>query len=142
MIKEQKGITLVALVITIIVLLILAAVSIAALSGKNGILTNASDSRTETFKAQAKEAVSMAVSEILTNKYAGAASNNELTKANVESTIKKNYSGLTATVTTAPEASPEKEGQIKIEDDKYSVVVTTSGSWAVKSVGDVTSISK
>ena len=42
--KDQKGITLVALVITIIVLLILAAVSIAALSGQNGILTKCSDS--------------------------------------------------------------------------------------------------
>ena len=41
MFREQKGITLVALVITIIVLLILAGVTIAALSGPNGILSNA-----------------------------------------------------------------------------------------------------
>ena len=40
--RNQRGITLVALVITIIVLLILAAVTIAALGGQNGILTNAS----------------------------------------------------------------------------------------------------
>ena len=38
--KENKGITLIALVITIIVLLILAGVSIATLTGNNGILTN------------------------------------------------------------------------------------------------------
>ena len=38
--NNQRGITLVALVITIIVLLILAGVTIAALSGDNGILTN------------------------------------------------------------------------------------------------------
>ena len=37
--KERKGITLIALVITIIVLLILAGVSIAMLTGQNGILT-------------------------------------------------------------------------------------------------------
>ena len=37
-IKSNKGITLIALVITIIVLLILAGVTIAALSGDNGIL--------------------------------------------------------------------------------------------------------
>lgn len=36
--KEKKGITLIALVITIIVLLILAGVSIAMLTGDNGIL--------------------------------------------------------------------------------------------------------
>ena len=39
--KGQKGITLIALVITVIVLLILAGVTIAALSGDNGILTKA-----------------------------------------------------------------------------------------------------
>lgn len=41
MFKEQKGVTLIALVITIIVLLILAGVSIAMLTGDNGILTKA-----------------------------------------------------------------------------------------------------
>ena len=39
--KKNQGITLIALVITIIVLLILAAVSIATLTGENGILTQA-----------------------------------------------------------------------------------------------------
>ena len=40
--KNNKGITLIALVITIIVLLILAGVSIAMLTGENGILNQAS----------------------------------------------------------------------------------------------------
>ena len=44
MFKNQKGITLVALVITIIVLLILAGVSIAMLTGDNGVLKKASES--------------------------------------------------------------------------------------------------
>ena len=39
--RRQTGITLIALVITIIVLLILAGVSIATLTGNNGILTQA-----------------------------------------------------------------------------------------------------
>ncbi len=46
--KREKGITLIALIITIIVLLILAAVSIATLSGENGLLTKAGDAKTET----------------------------------------------------------------------------------------------
>ena len=37
-IKQEKGITLIALVVTIIVLLILAGISINALAGQNGIL--------------------------------------------------------------------------------------------------------
>ena len=43
--KSPKGITLIALVITIIVLLILAGVSIAMLTGDNGILTQAQNAK-------------------------------------------------------------------------------------------------
>ena len=50
--KGNRGITLIALVITIIILLILAAVTIGALSGDNGILKNAADAKQETEKAQ------------------------------------------------------------------------------------------
>ena len=50
--RESKGITLIALVITIIVLLILAGVTIAALSGPNGILSNATKAREDNAKAE------------------------------------------------------------------------------------------
>ena len=53
--KKEKGITLIALVITIIVLLILAGVAIAMLSGENGILKKAAEAKTNTDKATAKE---------------------------------------------------------------------------------------
>ena len=53
--KASRGITLIALVITIIVLLILAGVTIAALSGPNGILTNATKAREDNAKAQVIE---------------------------------------------------------------------------------------
>ena len=56
----NKGITLIALVITIIVLLILAAVSIATLTGENGILTRANDAKTSTEIAEEKEKVELA----------------------------------------------------------------------------------
>ena len=48
--NSNRGITLIALVITIIVLLILAGISIAMLTGENGILTKADRSREETEK--------------------------------------------------------------------------------------------
>lgn len=60
-IKTNKGITLIALVITIIVLLILAAVSIATLTGQNGILTQAEKAKTETAREAAKEKVTIEV---------------------------------------------------------------------------------
>lgn len=53
--KREKGITLIALVITIVVLLILAGVSIAMLTGDNGILTQAKKAQTETQIAEIKE---------------------------------------------------------------------------------------
>ena len=45
--KSNNGITLIALVITIIVLLILAGISIAMLTGENGILTQALNAKME-----------------------------------------------------------------------------------------------
>lgn len=57
--KNQKGITLIALVITIIVLLILAGVSIAMLTGNNGILTQANNSNYESRKAEMVEKANM-----------------------------------------------------------------------------------
>ena len=59
--EAQKGITLIALVITIIVLLILAGVSIAMLTGQNGILTQAQNSKTVTENKSAEEKVKLAV---------------------------------------------------------------------------------
>ena len=53
--KETKGITLIALVITIIVLLILAGVSIAMLTGDNGILTQAKQAKEATEESEKKE---------------------------------------------------------------------------------------
>ena len=48
--KDNRGITLIALVVTIIVLLILAGASINMLTGQNGILTNAAkDEAVEEF---------------------------------------------------------------------------------------------
>ncbi len=50
--QNGKGITLIALVITIIVLLLLAGISISTLTGQNGILNKASIAKEETKKAQ------------------------------------------------------------------------------------------
>ena len=62
-IKNKKGITLIALVITIIVLLILAGVSIAMLTGQNGILTQASKAKIEQSHAAVKEAIRLEYNE-------------------------------------------------------------------------------
>ena len=58
--KKEKGITLIALVITIVVLLILAGVSISMVLGQNGVIKQASNSVIENRKASAQEALEMA----------------------------------------------------------------------------------
>ena len=58
--KENKGITLIALVITIIVLLILAGVAIAMLSGQNGILNRASEAKYDNIMGSVDEQAKLA----------------------------------------------------------------------------------
>lgn len=56
MFKKENGITLVALVVTIVVLLILAGVSISLVLGNNGIITKARDAKkTTNEKAQQEQ---------------------------------------------------------------------------------------
>ena len=67
--KENRGITLIALVITIIILLILASVTIAAISGNNGILTNAAKAKVETRAATIEERINLWKTEKVADEY-------------------------------------------------------------------------
>ena len=66
--KNEKGITLIALVITIIVLLILAGVTIATLTGENGILTKTTEANLQTQIGEEKEAINLAMQALLIDK--------------------------------------------------------------------------
>lgn len=79
--KNQKGITLVALVITIIVLLILAGVSISLVVGNNGVLTQASNSVVTNKAASARQALQMAQAAVESYHYAQWAGNTSITRA-------------------------------------------------------------
>ena len=59
MLKKNNGITLIALVITIIVLLILAGISISAITGDDGIATRAKDAKEETRAGEVQEIVDL-----------------------------------------------------------------------------------
>ena len=61
--KKEKGITLIALVITIIVLLILAGISITSLTGKNGLLTQAENAKENTRGEEIQEYINLTISE-------------------------------------------------------------------------------
>ena len=63
-IKKEKGVTLVALVVTIIVLLILAFIAISILMGDDGIIKKAEESKEETIKAQEREYIKLAYQDL------------------------------------------------------------------------------
>ncbi len=105
--KENiRGITLIALVITIIVLLILAGVSIATLTGDNGILTKANDAKTDTTRAKAEEEIKLAVM----------ASYNEDGKFEVN-TFKEEIKKINATIVS------EDENTIVVKKDEYTATI-------------------
>ena len=88
--ERNTGITLIALVITIIVLLILAAVSIATLTGENGLLNRAQKASLETEKARVLEDIKLAYTDI----YAGMAENlkfETITMGMVKSKLLESY---------------------------------------------------
>ena len=86
--KKEKGITLIALVITIIVLLILAGIAIATLTGENGILNKSETSKEETAKQGAKEKVQVEVMGSFDN-------NGKLNLEELNNNLKSNIPGIT-----------------------------------------------
>ena len=68
--KNKKGITLIALVVTVVVLIILAGVSINAVLGDNGIIKKANQAASVTKEAEVKEAINRTILEFyLTDDY-------------------------------------------------------------------------
>ncbi len=64
----RSGITLIALVITIVILIILATVAINAIFGDNGLITSAEKGKLEQEKAEARERLSLVLADAYTEK--------------------------------------------------------------------------
>ena len=125
--RNQKGVTLIALVITIIVLLILAGVSIAMLTGDNGILTKASSSNETNSIAQIKEDVSLAVSEIMANKADPTYNGNESTLSikNIATIAARNDASLTITTDSLAETEiTDSSASFDVTVNKITYTVT------------------
>ena len=118
--RKEKGITLIALVITIIVLLILAGVSIAMLTGENGILGQATNAKKETEEAEEKEKIQLAVLDAISK-------NNDLTEENLQTEIDDEFG----------------EGETKVYpngDEDFSVIFQNKDSNYRIEDGEVTKI--
>lgn len=69
--NKNRGITLIALVVTIIVLLILAGISISMLTGQNGILNRATEAKESTLQSEREEKNQLANYENMISNYIG-----------------------------------------------------------------------
>lgn len=96
--KNDKAITLIALVVTIVVLLILAGVSISMLGGENGIINQASKSKTNTDIGMEKDFINLAMSAIKTNKLSKG-DNSAVTSDELQKEINKYTKNATVTGT-------------------------------------------
>ena len=70
--RKTKGITLVALVITIIILLLLAGIAIATLGGENGIFTKVKQAKKAQIESEMKEQLTMGLQELQVEKQGNA----------------------------------------------------------------------
>jgi len=120
--KNKKGITLIALVITIIVLLILAGVSIMTLAGDNGLLNRTTSAKEKTEQAGVMENIKLAYQNALIGRYANNEDNQAIARQ-IESDLKGIYgqdSGVTVT-----------------EENGVYTVTTPDGRYTIDASGSV-----
>ena len=120
--KKERGITLIALVITIIVLLILAGISIAMLSGDNGILNRAVQAKEATRGGEVQETVRLAATNNAGVDYIGGT---KQTRAEVISQLHRDGKLTDSEVETLEESNEIVIGGIKID---FSVLGSISNA--------------
>mgnify|MGYP004461142523 CR=1 FL=1 len=121
-IKQAKGITLIALVITIIVLLILAGVTISMLTGENGILKQATSAKDTTDKSEFEEQVKLAVMAAKTN------NTGSINTSDLETELNK-ISGTEIT------KSANNELPWIVKKGSYEVTITAEGTITTNTTG-------
>ena len=124
--KENRGITLIALVITIIVLLILAGVTISLTIGEQGIIRRAQQATEEYSKAEVKERVQLEIFASLKEDV-----NMETLKQNVEDNLGVSGGDITDTQDGGIEfplsgyvVEVDKDGNVIIKDEKGTTTPT------------------
>ena len=124
--KSKKGITLIALVITIIVLLILAGVSIAMLTGENGILTQAQEAKKQTSIAEEKEQIALAYNAAVAKKQS-----TDITAQELDDELKANEAGA--------EATPDGENiKVTFTESQREYIIDKNGNITEGGSGTVT----
>jgi type II secretory pathway pseudopilin PulG len=130
--KENKGITLIALVITIIVLIILAGVSIAMLSGENGILNQASKASDYNKIGEASDQVAMKVNEYVSSYIESVYADGEYVGTK----------GVSSTVGAINDALADSQTSVTVATVKYTAATETDVATVEISSGDYSKTGK
>ena len=109
--KKEQGITLIALAVTIIVLLIVAGITISAISGTDGIINGANESKNKTAVVEEKQILNTSV----------AASIGKSPKAKVEEANLKNYCNQNI-------GEEDKDYTLEKEDKHFNLKFSSTGN--------------
>ena len=119
---KEKGITLIALIVTIIVLLILAGVTIISLTGENGILGKSSDVKLKREIAREIEQIKLSVNAVYTSYY----DKGYLPVSALKTEMKKSYSDVENVEETSDIGGATKVSKAKKKVDLGSMFGTES----------------
>ena len=120
--RNNSGITLIALVITIIVLLILAGISIAMLTGSNGILSKATEADIMNARGEAADRINLALNGVFTDLIAAQYVDGE--DADIQKTDIETENGLTEEAATKVGKYNVGEVNVKAEAEGDVVRIT------------------
>ena len=132
---EKSGITLITLVVTIIILLILAGITIATITSDNGIIKNANDAKEQTEIAEEKEIVDRATIQAMGNNKRGNL---------VQDELQEQLDKITDTGKTEVSDNGEEFEVVFVDSNRYYTVdkdgnIIEEGKIVVdKSPGDIT----
>ena len=125
--KNNKGVTLIALIITIIVLLILAGIGITMVAGPNGILSRAQEAKTTTAEKAAREKVDLSISGAIARSNYG-----ELTIGNLKEEVEKYGGEITGNefpvtvIMDGKEFGVEGTGSVAVKDTLASLKISNA----------------
>ena len=111
--KRNKGITTIGLVVTIIVMLILAGVTISLMQGNSGIITKADESKSQTERKEVIEKAKMTISEKVVNN-----GGNELTRSELKEILEQYF------INVPEDYTLETILKTKEENGKYEIKVS------------------
>lgn len=144
MFRKENGVTLVALVVTIIVLLILAGVTVSMVLGEDGIIGQASDASEAQERAAVVDQASVAYATVRTEEVARKAGVSDSTSTTVDYTVGMAVEMVKTNAFNSVKystADKKIEVQVKADGAYYVIDVTTPASYTISNASATATLS-